>query len=126
MNSILQYICATHNALMDGPSVIVAQRNVCATMVLVQSTSTSKMKDSSMNAKNKEPSPRLRALSPIDAVQAWLDGDFGIGDEPAMIAAIRMDTRIVMSDDGIEDVIFNAMNERLDASTCLEQLTRSR
>ena len=79
-----------------------------------------------MKTKNKEASPRLQALSPIDAVQTWLDGDFGIGDEPAMIAAIRMDTRIVMSDDGIVDVIFNAMNEGLDASTCLEQLTRSR
>ena len=43
-------------------------------------------------------------------LQAWLDGDFGIGDEPAMIAAIRMDTRIVVSDEGIEDVILNAMN----------------
>ena len=64
-----------------------------------------------MNTKNKEPSTRLRALAPIDAVQAWLDGDFGIGDEPAMIAAIRMDTRVVMSDDGIVDVICNAMNE---------------
>lgn len=79
-----------------------------------------------MNTKNKEPSSRLRALSPIDAIHAWLDGDFGIGDEQAMIAAIRMDTRIVMSDDGIEEVIFNAMNEGFDASTCLEQLTRSR
>ena len=84
------------------------------------------MKNFNMNTKNKEPSPRLRALSPVDAIQAWLDGDFGIGDEPAMIAAIRMDTRIVVSDEGIEDVIFNAMNEGFDASTCLEQLTRSR
>ena len=76
--------------------------------------------------KNEEPSPRLRALSPIDAIQAWLDGDFGIGDELAMIAAIRMDTRVVMSHASITDVIFNAMNEGFDASTCLEQLTRSR
>lgn len=79
-----------------------------------------------MNTQNKVPPTRLRLLAPIDAVQAWLDGDFGMGDEPAMIAAIRMDTRVVMSDDGIVDVICNAMSEGLDASTCLEQLTSSR
>ena len=79
-----------------------------------------------MNTKNNEPSQKFKTLSPIEAVQAWLDGDFGIGDEPAMIAAIRMDTRIVMSDDDIVDAIFNAMDEGFDASTCLEQLTHSR
>ncbi len=32
---------------------------------------------------NKERFERLRALTPMAAVRAWLDGDFGIGDEPA-------------------------------------------
>jgi len=75
-----------------------------------------------MNARNKERFERLRALSPVDAVQAWLEGDFGIGDEAAMIAAIRKDPRITVSDDEIVDTIFDAMDEELDARTCLERL----
>jgi hypothetical protein len=85
-----------------------------------------KMKDFSMNPQNKERSTNLRALAPVDAVQAWLDGAFGIGDEPAMIAAIRMDARVVMSDQDIINVMCDAMDENLDASTCLERLTSSK
>src|SRR5665213_1465411 len=47
-----------------------------------------------MKAQNEERFERLRALAPIEAVQAWLDGDFGVDDEPAMISAIRKDPRI--------------------------------
>ena len=69
---------------------------------------------------------RLRALAPIDAVRAWLDGDFGIGDEPALLAAIRRDTRVAGSDDAITDAICDAMDESLEASACLERLAGSR
>jgi len=44
-----------------------------------------------MQLKNKERFEKLQTLAPVDAIQAWLDGDFGIGDEPAMIAAIHKD-----------------------------------
>ena len=66
---------------------------------------------------------RLRALSPIDAVRAWLEGEFGIGDEPAIIEAIRRDTRVTLSDDAITDVMCDAMDEELDAFACLERLS---
>ena len=66
----------------------------------------------------------LSALAPVDAVQAWLDGDFGIGDETALISAIRKDTRILLSDDEIEDGVLEAMDEGLDAPACLERLAR--
>jgi len=53
----------------------------------------------------------LRALTPIDAVQAWLDGDFGIGDEPALNLAIRSRYSCFnASNDIIEGVILDAMN----------------
>jgi hypothetical protein len=68
----------------------------------------------------------LRALTPIAAVQAWLEGDFGMGDEPAMIAAIRKDARVSLSDDDIIDAICGAMDEGLDAQDCLERLAGSR
>ena len=69
---------------------------------------------------------RLRTLVPIDAVRAWLDGDFGIGDEAALLAAIRRDTRVAGSDDDITDAICDAMDDGLDASTCLERLAALR
>jgi len=79
-----------------------------------------------MQTQNQERFDRLRALAPIDAVRAWLDGDFGIGDEPAMLAAIRRDARVAGSDDDITDAICDAMDDGLDASACLERLAGSR
>jgi len=67
----------------------------------------------------------LSALLPVDAVRAWLDGDFSIGDEPAMISAIRKDPRIKMSSAAIEDAILDAMDEELDAEACFKRLTGS-
>ena len=67
----------------------------------------------------------LSALSPLDAVRAWLDGDFCIGDEPAMISAIRKDSRIKISAADIEDAILDAMDEELDAEACFKRLVGS-
>lgn len=69
---------------------------------------------------------KLGGLAPIDAISAWLDGDFGIGDEPALITAIRRDTRVSLSDEEIIDTICRAIDEGLDAAACLERLVRSR
>ncbi|HZM01671.1 MAG TPA: hypothetical protein VFC44_01495 [Candidatus Saccharimonadales bacterium] len=79
-----------------------------------------------MDTQNKERFERLRALAPIDAVQAWLDGDFGIDDEPSMISAVRKDPRVSLSDDDIIDAIGGPMDEGLDAPACLERLAGSR
>jgi hypothetical protein len=73
---------------------------------------------------NKERFEKLRALSPTEAVRAWIDGEFGFGDEPALIEAIRKDTRISLSDDDIIDAMSDEMDKRLDAHTCLERLAR--
>jgi len=78
-----------------------------------------------MEAENKERFERLQALGPIDAVKAWLEGDFGIDDEPAMISAIRKDPRISLSDDAIIDALSEAMDEGLSAEACLERLAGS-
>ena len=45
----------------------------------------------------------LRKLAPREAVQAWLNGEFGIDDEPALIEALRRDPRVIGSDDQIID-----------------------
>ena len=65
---------------------------------------------------------QLRNLSPVEAARAWLEGDFGIGDEPAMIEAIRKDKRIKLSDDEIIDFFTEAMEDDWDAQHCLDEL----
>jgi hypothetical protein len=69
---------------------------------------------------------KLKKLSPFEAIQAWLDGDFGMDEEPALIFAIRKDDRITLSDDDIVEVILDAMEDNCDAATCLESLAAAR
>ncbi|HEX4122208.1 MAG TPA: hypothetical protein VH619_16445 [Verrucomicrobiae bacterium] len=76
-----------------------------------------------MQPQDKKRFEKLSALSPVDAVRAWLDGDFGIGDESALISAIRKDSRITISDEAIEDAIMDAMDEELDAEVCFKRFT---
>jgi hypothetical protein len=79
-----------------------------------------------MQSQNRNRFESLSALAPVDAVRVWLDGDFGMGDEPALISAIRKDTRISLSDDDITDAIVDAMDNNLDAVACLERLAKPR
>jgi hypothetical protein len=79
-----------------------------------------------MQPVNRERYERLRALAPLEAVRAWINGEFGIGDEPAMIFAIRKDPRISISDEAIEDILMDATEDGLDAAVCLERLAASR
>ena len=67
----------------------------------------------------------LRKLAPREAVQAWLNGEFGIDDEPALIEALRRDPRVIGSDDQIIDTFSNAMVEGWDAQRTFERLTHS-
>ena len=67
----------------------------------------------------------LRKLAPREAVQAWLNGEFGIDDEPALIEALRRDPRVIGSDDQIIDTFCNAMVERWDAQRTFDRLTHS-
>ena len=69
---------------------------------------------------------RLRKLSPIDAAKAWLQGDFGLDDEPALIEALRKDKNIMLYDDKIIDLFADAMMEEdVSADELLERLERA-
>ena len=70
-----------------------------------------------MKPQNKQPS-----FTPLEAVKTGLDGDCKFGDEAKMIAAIRKDLRITLSDDEIIDAILDAMDEGLNAQTCFQRL----
>lgn len=69
---------------------------------------------------------RLSALSAHEAIHAWLDGDFGIADPPAMISAIRKDPRITMSVAEIQDSMMSALERGWAVSTCLKRLVGAR
>jgi hypothetical protein len=77
-----------------------------------------------LTPQNKARFEKLKTLSPLAAIQAWLEGEFGIGDEPALCFAIRKDARIKLSDDDIADTIIDAMDEELTAQECLDRLTK--
>jgi hypothetical protein len=68
----------------------------------------------------------FKKLEPIAAIQAWLNGDFGLNEESALCVAIRKDPRITLSDDDISETIFEAMDDECDAATCLERLAAPR
>jgi hypothetical protein len=68
---------------------------------------------------------RLRALQPIDAVRAFLEGEFGIGDEPAIIEAIQRDPRVPLSDDEVMDALCKAMDEELGPDACLARMVQT-
>ena len=75
---------------------------------------------------NQERFDALRKLSPIQAVQAWLDGDFGMDEEPALIEAIRKNPNVLWDDDEIFDIFVEAMEEELSAEQTFERLIRRR
>lgn len=53
---------------------------------------------------------RLVQLSPLDAVRAWLTGDWGPDDEPALCAAIRRDPGVDLDDDEIVSVFSQVLS----------------
>lgn len=68
---------------------------------------------------------RLKRLSPIEAIQTWLDGDFGLDEEPVLCAAIRKDLRITLSHDEIFASLSETMEDKCDAQRCVERLACS-
>ena len=77
-----------------------------------------------MKPQNQDRFTYLSALAPVQAVQACLDGDCRMGDEPALISAIRKDERILLSDEDAIEALCDAIDEGLNAPACLERLAR--
>ncbi len=64
----------------------------------------------------------IREMTPLEALQVWLDGKVGIEEEEALLEALRKDKQIRLSDEEILDFVFEAMETDLDAKQCLERL----
>ena len=76
---------------------------------------------------NPERFERLRSLTPLEAVKAMLGGDFGIGDEAAILEAIRKDSRITLSDEEILAFLNKTLIEHgEDAQNCFDKLVAAR
>jgi hypothetical protein len=76
-----------------------------------------------MKPLNQERFEHLRRLTPLEAIKAMLEGEFGIGDEPAIAEAIRKDKRITLSDDAIVDFLSEAMlQDDCGAQKCMNEL----
>ncbi|HEY5911186.1 MAG TPA: hypothetical protein VJA21_11345 [Verrucomicrobiae bacterium] len=67
---------------------------------------------------------QLSNMTPVEGVNAWLHGDFGTGEGPALIKVIRKDRRITLSDDEMMDMLCDAAAASCDAQRCLDDLTR--
>ena len=48
---------------------------------------------------------RVNFCTDAAGTPAWLNGEFGIDDEPALIEALRRDPRVIGSDDQIIDTL---------------------
>ncbi len=73
-------------------------------------------------AELKEDSPAIRDMTPLQALQSWLDGKVGIEEEAALLEALHKDKQISLSDEEIIDCVFDAMESELGAKECLERL----
>ena len=65
---------------------------------------------------------RLRKLSPLKAIQAWMDGDFSINEEKALLDAVRTGTNTKLSDNEVADLIWESIDFEDDAQTCLSKI----
>jgi hypothetical protein len=75
-----------------------------------------------MATQEREHLDRLKSLSPLQAVQAWLREDYGQGERNYLITAIQRDRRIELDDDEIAYVIHDAMRSGSDAPTVFDRL----
>lgn len=64
----------------------------------------------------------LKALSPLEAIRAWLSETTGPGDRFALAMAIQRDRRIELDDDEIAYLVQDGIECGLDARAVLERL----
>jgi hypothetical protein len=70
--------------------------------------------------KDPENYERLKKLSPLEAIKTWMDGDFTIGEDDALLFAIRAGTKTQLSDEKIADLIFECIETEDDPKTCMQ------
>lgn len=74
---------------------------------------------------NLERHARLAALSPAEAMRAFVEGDFGLGEESALFHAIRRDPGVTLSDDELFDRLADQMGQGGDPEALLASLRQA-
>jgi len=68
---------------------------------------------------------RLERLSPLEAIRVFLDGDFTIGEDEALMSAIRGDLSVRLSDERIADIMADCMEIEDSPEECYRKLKNS-
>ena len=87
-----------------------------------QDMRTQDMRTQDMRTEEHDRLDRLKFLSPLQAIQAWLRDDCGHGERTYLVTAIQRDRRIELDDDEIAYVIHDAMQSGIDAPTVFDRL----
>ena len=87
-----------------------------------QDMSTQDMSTQDMRTQEHDRLDRLKLLSPLQAIQAWLRDDCGHGERTYLVTAIQRDRRIELDDDEIAYVIDDAMQSSIDAPAVFDRL----
>ena len=87
-----------------------------------QDMSTQDMRNQDMRNQEHDRLDRLKLLSPLQAIQAWLRDDCGHGERTYLVTAIQRDRRIELDDDEIAYVIHDAIEDGIPPAAVFERL----
>ena len=76
-------------------------------------------------APDKKRFEELRQKPPEVAISIWLQGEFTIGEEPALLEAIRDGLSLRLDDGEITEIICDCMDDDLSAPQCKERLFKA-
>lgn len=65
---------------------------------------------------------RLESLDALGAIRAWLDDDYGYGEDGVLVQAIRRETGITLDDHAVWEVLSTAQADDATAATTLAVL----
>ncbi|RLS29316.1 MAG: hypothetical protein DWH79_12015 [Planctomycetota bacterium] len=73
----------------------------------------------SMSAKCRD---RLDGLDALGAVQVWLDGAYGVGEEPSLVALLRRKLNLDLFEREVRELLYDALDHGWSANVILERL----
>lgn len=75
-----------------------------------------------MPGKNPQNYERLKNLPSLDAVQVWLEGDFEIEEEPALIQAIQAGIGRKVPSEKIIKILCQSLDDDVSPEDCLDKI----
>ena len=75
-----------------------------------------------MPGKNPQNYERLKNLTALDAVQVWLEGEFVLEEEPALVHAIQAGISRKVSPETIIKILCQSLDDDDVAEDCLDKI----